>query len=149
MRCARLETCHECRERPFCCCAIWKFKRVCRRGTPKKVCQKTIARVLVGGVEPIACEMVCAGLVNTNPSELPIVRTAKRLGVGCSDPEEIKIVGDDFSESICKDFKIPEQTPVRFSLLYVCRSICKQVSILTKNSLKNCSEKLKNSPMRK
>jgi len=89
---------------------------------------------IVGGVEPIACEAVCARLVNLEPGQLPMVRAAKRLGFGCFDFERIEVAGDDFSEDICKDFEFPELIPVRFSLPYVFRSVCKQVVLLAKEA---------------
>jgi hypothetical protein len=58
------------------------------------------------------------------------------MGFGCSDPAKIQIIGDDFSQSICKDFELPELVPIRFSLLHVCKSICKQILLLLKSAAK-------------
>jgi hypothetical protein len=52
---------------------------------------------------------------------------------GCSDPDRIKILGDDFSKSICTDFELAEPIPIRFSLPHVCKSICKQIILLAKS----------------
>ena len=91
---------------------------------------------LIGGTDPIACETICAKLVNIEPEEVPIIKTAKQISFGCSDPAKIKITGDDFPQSICTDFELPELIPIRFSLLHVCKSICKQILLLTKSSAK-------------
>ena len=91
---------------------------------------------LLGGTEPIACETVCAQLVNIEPEDIPIIKTAKQLGFGCSDPAQITIAGDDFSQSICTDFILPELVPIRFSMPHVCKSICKQIILLTKSAAK-------------
>jgi uncharacterized protein (DUF362 family) len=91
---------------------------------------------LIGGTDPIACETICAKLVNIEPEDMPIIKTAKQISFGCSDPAKITIAGDDFSQSICTDFKLPELIPIRFSLLHVCKSICKQVLLLTKSTAK-------------
>ncbi len=91
---------------------------------------------LIGGTEPIACETICAKLVNINPQELPIIKTARQMGLDCSAPDQIKIAGDNFPENICTDFELGEPIPLRFSLLHVCKSICKQVILLAKSAIK-------------
>jgi hypothetical protein len=75
-------------------------------------------------------------LVNIEPEDIPILKTAKQMGFGCSDPAKIQIAGDDFSQSICKDFELPELVPISFSLLHVCKSICKQIILLSKSAVK-------------
>ena len=91
---------------------------------------------LIGGTEPIACETICCKLVNIKPGELPIIKTARQMGLGCSDPDEIKITGDNFSKSVCRDFVLAKPVPLRFSLLHVCKSICKQIILLAKSVVK-------------
>jgi len=93
---------------------------------------------LVGGTEPIACETICCKLVNINPDDLPIIKTARKMGFGCSEADKIKIVGDDFPQNVCTDFKLAEPVPLRFSLLHVCKSICKQIILLAKSAIKKC-----------
>ena len=87
---------------------------------------------LIGGTDPVACEIVCARLVNIEPDELPIIRTAKRMDYGCRDLDKIEIAGDNFPQNVCMDFELPELIPIRFSLPHICRSICKQVLLLAK-----------------
>jgi uncharacterized protein (DUF362 family) len=91
---------------------------------------------LIGGTEPIACETICCKLVNIKLEELPIIKTAGQMGFGCSDPDKIEIAGDDFPKNICTDFKLSEPIPLRFSLLHVCKSIGKQIILLTKAAIK-------------
>jgi uncharacterized protein (DUF362 family) len=91
---------------------------------------------LIGGIDPIACETFCARLVGIEPESLPIIKTAKLMGFGCSDPARIEIAGDDFSQSVCTDFQLPELIPIRFSLLHVCKSVCKQIVLLAKAGIK-------------
>jgi uncharacterized protein (DUF362 family) len=88
---------------------------------------------LIGGVEPISCEIVCSKLINLEPDSLPIVTTAGQMGFGCRTAEDIKIVGDDFSQNVCMDFVPARLIPIRFSLPHVCKSICKQVVLLAKS----------------
>ena len=100
---------------------------------------------LIGGTDPIACENICAKLINIKPEDIPIIKTAKQISFGCPDPAKITIAGDDFFQSICKDFILPELIPIRFSLLHVCKSICKQILLLSKSAAKRLTaEKAEN-----
>jgi uncharacterized protein (DUF362 family) len=87
---------------------------------------------LIGGTEPVACEIVCSKLINLDCDRLPIVRTAKQIGFGCSIFDDIEIAGDQFPKTVCTDFVPAEPIPIRFSLLHVCKSICKQVLLLAR-----------------
>jgi len=93
---------------------------------------------IIGGTEPIACETICCKLVNIKLDELPIVRTARQIGCGCSNAEEVEILGDDVGQDICTDFELPDPVPLRFSLVHVCKSICKQILLLAKATVKKC-----------
>ncbi len=88
---------------------------------------------LIGGTDPMACEIVCSKLINLEPERLPIINTAKKMGFGCSNFERIEIVGDRFPQVVCTDFVLAEPIPIRFSLLHVCKSICKQMILLAKS----------------
>jgi len=91
---------------------------------------------LIGGTEPIACETICCQLVNIKPQDLPIIKTAREMQFGCSDLDKIKVLGDGFPENICTDFELAEPVPIRFSLPHVCKSICKQILLLAKSTVK-------------
>ena len=91
---------------------------------------------IIGGINPIVCETICAKLVDINPENLPIIKTATQLGFGVSNPEKIEIKGDDFLKNICTDFKPAQLVPIRFSLPHVCKSILKQILMLTKSIVK-------------
>ena len=51
----------------------------------------------------------------------------KKLSFGCSNLEQIEILGDDFDSDICRDFERAELVPIRFSLPRVCKSVAKQL----------------------
>ncbi len=89
---------------------------------------------LVAGTDPIACETICAQLIDLDTSKLPIIKTARKMAFGCSDIEKIETIGDDFKENICTDFQPAQLIPIRFSLLHVCKSIAKQLLLLIKNA---------------
>ncbi|MBW8042115.1 MAG: DUF362 domain-containing protein [Planctomycetes bacterium] len=91
---------------------------------------------IIGGTDPVAVETICCKLVDIKPDELPILKTARQMGLPCPDKDSIDILGDDFPESICTDFELSEPTPLRFSLLHVCKSIFKQVILLSKAAIK-------------
>lgn len=88
---------------------------------------------LIGGTNPFVCELVCARLVNIHPEDVPIIRTAKRIEPDFPDAQKIEILGDDFPQEACTDFELPPVIPLRFSLLHVCKSICKQIFLLAKS----------------
>lgn len=94
---------------------------------------------IIGGTEPMACETICCKLVNIKPDELPIIKTARQMGFGCSEPDKIKICGDDFPENICTDFEPAKLIPLRFSFLHVCKSVGKQILLLAKSTIKKLS----------
>ncbi len=88
---------------------------------------------IIGSTDPVACETVCSRLINLDPDSLPIVRTAKQIGFGCSSPDTIETVGDLFLQNICTDFVFAKPIPIRFSLPHVCKSICKQLLLLARH----------------
>ena len=89
---------------------------------------------LIGGADPIACELVCCGLVGVEPERLPILQTARRIGFGCSEPDRGEIVGDDPPAAPCAGFELAEATPVKFTLGRVCRSIVRQIALLVRGA---------------
>jgi len=93
--------------------------------------------VILSSIDPIACETICAKLINLAPMEVPIIKAAKEMRFGCCDLNNISIEGDNINEYICTDFVIPPQIPIRFSLPHVCKSIAKQIFLLAKSTVKN------------
>jgi uncharacterized protein (DUF362 family) len=85
---------------------------------------------IIGSTDPIACEIVCAKLINTEPDTFPIIRTARQVNFGCSNIEEIQIAGDDYTNEICTDFEPAALIPIRFSLPHVLKSVAKQIFLL-------------------
>jgi uncharacterized protein (DUF362 family) len=87
---------------------------------------------LIGGTDPIACETVCCRLIGIEPDRLPIIRTARQVGFGCSDLDRIEIVGAALPATPCPDFELARMSPVKFSLGRVCHSITRQILLLAK-----------------
>ncbi len=95
---------------------------------------------LIGGADPIACEIVCSKLIGAKPNDFPIIRTAKQIGFGCAQADGIKVLGDDYKQRICTDFEPAELIPIRFSLPRVCKSICKQILLIAKSRRRNSTD---------
>jgi uncharacterized protein (DUF362 family) len=91
--------------------------------------------VLVAGTEPVACELVCCKIIGLDAGELPIIQAAHRMNFGTRDFEKVDLVGDDYSEVVCKDFVHAELTPLEFSIGRVVKSVSKHLFLLLKNRL--------------
>jgi len=89
---------------------------------------------LIGGTDPIACEIICTKLIGIESSSLPIIKTAKLMNFGCCDINKIRIIGDNLPKDIFTDFEIPKQIPIKFSFPQVCKSIHKQILLLIKEN---------------
>ncbi len=85
---------------------------------------------LIASADPIACETICARLINDEPDNFPIIKTAKEMNFGCTDESMIEIEGDDYKDKICTDFEPAVLIPVKFTLGRVLKSICKQILLL-------------------
>jgi uncharacterized protein (DUF362 family) len=90
---------------------------------------------LIAGTDPVACERVCCDLVGFDPSELPLLSAAGKMGVGCPLEKPINVVGDLAEKPACPDFRPAIQTPLRFTFPRICKSIAKQCIILLKSLL--------------
>ena len=95
---------------------------------------------LIAGSDPMAIEIICCKLINIDPEIVPIIRTAKKINSGCCDSDEIRVLGNDYSRYICTDFVLPQLIPIRFSLPRVCKSIAKQIILLTRSALNRKKE---------
>jgi uncharacterized protein (DUF362 family) len=98
-----------------------------RNGNPKKL------GWLAASVDPIAAEIVCCDLIGISPNDLPIIKTAERLGFGCTDKQNIEIVGDSFATGEHIRLEPAELTPLMFSPVRIVKSIIRQIFILVKS----------------
>lgn len=88
--------------------------------------------LLIGGVDPIAVEIICSRLINIAPEELPIVQAAKEAGFACAGSSQIEVVGDNIDNFLCADFERAEQVPLRFTLPRIAKSLVKQLLMLAR-----------------
>jgi uncharacterized protein (DUF362 family) len=90
---------------------------------------------LLAGTDPVACERVCCDMVGFAPQTLPLLQTAEKMGFGLPSSQPVQILGDRFAGPVCPDFQPAIQTPLRFTLPRIIKSISKQIVILMKSSL--------------
>ena len=96
-------------------------------GRPRKL-GLLLASTDAAAVDRVACELVSA------PAEqLPLLAAAERAGIGITKMADIELLGDNLQAFRINDFLFPELTPVKFSLLRVCRSIGRQARILIRD----------------
>jgi uncharacterized protein (DUF362 family) len=90
-------------------------------GRPKDV------SLLVGGIDVIAVDRVVAELLSVRPEDVPILRAAKRLGIGEQDLSKIEIAGEDLPSVKVHDFIFPELSPIGFDFIRIIKSLIKHL----------------------
>ena len=96
------------------------------RGNPKQL------GWLIGSVDPMAAEVICCDLIGLAPEQLPLIRTARKIGFGCMDKQNIQIVGDFLPAEGHTELVPAELIPLRFTPIRVIKSILRQIFILVK-----------------
>ena len=96
-------------------------------GSPKKV------GWLIASADPMAAEVICCDLIGLIPEQLPLIRTAEKTGFGCTNRQNIQIVGD--LPPVDRPVKLvpAELTPLRFTPVRIVKSILRQIFILMKS----------------
>ncbi len=94
-------------------------------GLPKNV------SLVVGGIDVIAVDRVVAELLSVRPEEVPILRAAKRLGIGEQNLSEIEIVGEDLPFVKVHDFILPNLSPIGFDFIRVIKSLIRHFWLKT------------------
>jgi len=97
------------------------------RGNPKKL------GWLVASVDPMAAEVICCDLIGFNPEQLPLIRAAEKIGFGCTDKQNIQVVGDLLPDDPHLGLVPAEQTPLRFTPARIVKSVLRQIFILVKS----------------
>ncbi|GAX61059.1 hypothetical protein SCALIN_C17_0092 [Candidatus Scalindua japonica] len=88
--------------------------------------------LLVGGIDVIAVDRVVAEVLSVNnPENVPILRAAKRLGIGEQDLSKIEIAGESLPSVKVHDFILPELTPIGFNFIRVVKSTIKHLWLKT------------------
>jgi uncharacterized protein (DUF362 family) len=95
-------------------------------GSPKKL------GWLIASADPMAVELVCCDLIGISPERLPLVKTAQKIGFGCTNKQNIQIIGDSPPAGIPIRLVPAELTPLRFTPTRIVKSILKQIFMLVK-----------------
>lgn len=94
-------------------------------GQPKNV------SLFIGGVDVIAIDRVVAEILSVSPEDVPILRAAKRLGIGEQDLSKIEIAGEDLQSVKMHDFILPELSPIGFDFIRVIKSLLRHLWLKT------------------
>jgi uncharacterized protein (DUF362 family) len=97
------------------------------RGNPKQL------GWLVASADPMAAEIVCCDLIGLTPEYLPLIKTAGKIGFGCTNKHDIQIIGDSMPADWHVELIPAEQTPLRFTPARIVKSILRQIFILAKS----------------
>jgi uncharacterized protein (DUF362 family) len=90
-------------------------------GLPKAV------SLIIGGIDGIAIDRAVAELLSVRPEDVPVLRAAKRLGIGEQDLSKIEIAGEDLYSVKVHDFIFPELSPIGFDFVRVIKSLIKHL----------------------
>lgn len=85
---------------------------------------------LAASADPVAAEVICCGLIGLDPRDLPLIRTAEKIGFGCANRQNIEIVGDLPAEAV--KLAAAQLTPLRFTPLRIVKSTLKQIFMLVR-----------------
>lgn len=56
-----------------------------------------VKNVLLASADPVALDAVAARMMGFDPLSIPFIRIAHERGLGCGDPREIEVVGDEIA----------------------------------------------------
>ena len=66
-------------------------------GTGPRVMKPEVKNVILASADQVAIDAVAAKLMGFDPMQIKYIRMAHEQGLGCGDPREIEVVGDDIS----------------------------------------------------
>ncbi|HSV26699.1 MAG TPA: DUF362 domain-containing protein [Sedimentisphaerales bacterium] len=99
-------------------------------GKPRKL------GIIVTSADPFACEIVCAEIIGIAEQDLPILRTAREIGLCSFTRDDIAVLGSRVEDCICPDFVHLERIPIKFTLARVCKSLVKQIVKLAGSAIR-------------
>ncbi|AQQ72447.1 hypothetical protein SMSP2_02832 [Limihaloglobus sulfuriphilus] len=84
---------------------------------------------LAAGENAFTCDLACSGLVGYKPDEIPILKEAQTMGL-LPEYGECETDSDLPRDYSCPDFTKAEQTPLRFTLPRIIKSVMRQALIM-------------------
>lgn len=90
-------------------------------GDPKQV------SLIIGGIDCVAIDRIIAEILNIDPSEAPILKTAKTHNIGEQDMDRIELAGDPLNSVKVFDYVLPDLIPIGFGISQVVKSLIKHL----------------------
>ncbi len=82
---------------------------------------------LAASRDPVALDVVAAGIIGLTPEAVPTLLAAREMGVGASRMTDIEVIGESVEKLAVDDFHHPELTPVSFSPAHIIRGYARQL----------------------
>lgn len=82
-------------------------------GVPKNI------GYLLASESPLALDIAAGEIAGLDPRDNPVLTEAKKLGITPHDPGQVELVGADFSEIRCRDFRLPSTVLKRSGLEFI------------------------------
>lgn len=77
--------------------------------------------LLCAGCDPVAVDRVLVDVLGVAPEMVPTLRSARRLGVGCTDLAQIDVTGDPVDAFRISDLRLARPFPIDFTFLHLVR----------------------------
>ncbi len=71
---------------------------VCGDGAGPRTMDPKVKNYILASGDSVAIDAIAAKMMGFDPMSIPYIRMATEMGLGCGDPKEIEIVGEDVSE---------------------------------------------------
>ncbi len=71
---------------------------VCGNGKGPRTMEPYIGNILLAGDDQVAIDAIGAKIMGFDPLSIPYIRIAHDKGLGCGDPEQIDLIGDDVKD---------------------------------------------------
>ncbi|MDI6828162.1 MAG: DUF362 domain-containing protein, partial [Armatimonadota bacterium] len=70
---------------------------VCGDGAGPRTMEPKIQNVILASGDSVAIDAIAAKMMGFDPMDIPYIRIATEMGLGCGNPSEIEVVGEDIS----------------------------------------------------
>ena len=70
---------------------------VCGDGAGPRTMDPKVKNYILASGDSVAIDAIAAKMMGFDPMSIPCIRMATEMGLGCGDPKEIEVVGEDVS----------------------------------------------------
>ncbi len=81
--------------------------------------------VILAGTDCVAIDVVIARMLGVEPSTVPVLQAAQKLGVGAWSPEQIEICGERLEDHAIRDLKLPKMMDIDFPLPQIAKRLAR------------------------